>query len=75
MQRTIVIIGTLDTKETEVAFLKSFIESAGYRTVVIDAGVLGQPTFAPDVTQEEVAKAGGGNLEELITSRNQAQAM
>jgi len=75
MQRTIVIIGTLDTKGTEAAFLKSFIEAAGHHTVVIDAGVLGPPPFTPDVTREEVARAGGGNLEELITSRNQAQAM
>lgn len=74
MKRTVVIIGTLDTKGTEVAFLKSFIEAAGYRAVVIDAGVLEPPPFAPEVTREEVAGAGGGNVEELVEAK-QAHAM
>ncbi|MBW2341993.1 MAG: Tm-1-like ATP-binding domain-containing protein [Deltaproteobacteria bacterium] len=75
MQSSIVIIATLDTKGTETAFLKSYIEKAGHRALVIDAGVLGQPYFVPDMTCKKVAKAGGKNLEVLVASRNQAQAM
>jgi len=75
MQSSIVIIATLDTKGTETAFLKSYIEKAGHRALVIDAGVLGHPYFVPDVTRKKVAKAGGKNLELLVAERNQAQAM
>ena len=33
---------------------------------MINAGVLGKPVFEPDVPANEVAKAGGADLEDLI---------
>ena len=59
MVKTVALLGALDTKGVEYGFVKHYIEQAGLRTLVIDIGVLGSPPFAPDVTREEVAKAGG----------------
>lgn len=64
----IAVIGTLDTKGAEFHFLKEQIEKNGYKAVVIDCGVLGQPTFQPEITREEVARMGGSSLQELIES-------
>jgi uncharacterized protein (UPF0261 family) len=66
MSKTVGIVGTLDTKGTEFQFLKDQIEGSGLSTLVINAGVLGKPVFEPDVPANEVAKAGGADLEDLI---------
>jgi len=63
--KTIVIIGTLDTKGKEVKYVKDYIENRGHRTLVVDAGVLGEPAFEPDVSREMVAQAGGSDLAHL----------
>lgn len=34
--------------------------------IVLDAGVLGKPYFNADISREEVSKAGGSNIKELI---------
>ena len=62
MAKTVVIIGTLDTKGTEFAFIKDLIEKEGLKTLVVDFGVMGEPAFKPDIPRDEVAGAGGGNL-------------
>jgi uncharacterized protein (UPF0261 family) len=62
MKKNIVIIGTLDTKGQEFAFLKELIEKEGFQTLVVDFGVMGKPVFNPDISRDEVARAGGGNL-------------
>ena len=48
--KTIALIGTLDTKGEEFAFLRERIQNAGLRTLMIDVGVLGQPLFEPDIS-------------------------
>ena len=59
----------------EFAFLKDLIEKEGLETLVIDFGVMGEPTFAPDVTRQEVAKAGGGDLAFLASGDHKDEAM
>ena len=51
------ILGTMDTRGDEVAFLKRTIEDMGHRAVVIDLGVLGTPYEAGEINREEVARA------------------
>ena len=65
MPRTILLIGTLDTKGTEFAYVRDLIRARGHDTLVMDAGVLGDPTFTPDIGAGEVAEAGGSALGEL----------
>jgi uncharacterized protein (UPF0261 family) len=68
-KKAIAIIGTLDTKGPETAFLKSCIEAAGFSTVVMDTGILEQRDPAgpsPDVSADRIAEEGGENRAELI---------
>jgi uncharacterized protein (UPF0261 family) len=73
--KTIAVIGALDTKGAEIAFLKAEIERRGARTFVIDTGVLGEPGLAPEVSAAEVAAAGGASLEELRGAADRGRAL
>jgi uncharacterized protein (UPF0261 family) len=61
----IAVVGALDTKGAEVAFVKEQIEQRGHTALVIDVGVLGEPAFVPAIDRIEVARAGGSELAEL----------
>ncbi|MDR3497096.1 MAG: Tm-1-like ATP-binding domain-containing protein [Ancalomicrobiaceae bacterium] len=60
--KTVAIVGTLDTKGAEFAFLKAEIEQHGCSTLVFDAGVSGTPAFPPDVSAEEICAEGRESL-------------
>jgi uncharacterized protein (UPF0261 family) len=51
------------------------IEKEGLDTLVVDFGVMREPTFAPDITRQEVAKAGGGDLDTLASGEHKDEAM
>ncbi len=74
MTKVVAIIGTLDTKGAEYAFLKKAIKKAGAATLVIDTGVMG-PAFKPDIAAEEVARAGGGDLAALVAKNDRGEAV
>jgi uncharacterized protein (UPF0261 family) len=62
----IALVATLDTKGAEMDYVAGRVRAYGGEPTVIDAGILGEPTGAPpDVTREEVARAGGHDLEAL----------
>ena len=65
MAKTVCIVGTMDTKGIEFAFIKTQIESAGVSTCVINTGILGEPQLTPDISADEVAQAGGSSLQAL----------
>ena len=75
MTRTIAIIGALDTKGQDYAFLKAEIEKRGCNTLVIDTGVLGKAAFPADISREKVSAAGGTSLKELATNQDRGAAM
>lgn len=75
MSKTIAVIGALDTKGQEFAFLKGEIEKRGCETIVIDTGVLGAPFFTSDISREEVSQAGGSNLTDLVARNDRGEAM
>jgi uncharacterized protein (UPF0261 family) len=75
MPKTIAIIGTLDTKGPEVAFLRDFVQARGHHPCVIDPGVLDTPAIPADITRQEVARAGGRELADLIASGDKGRAM
>jgi uncharacterized protein (UPF0261 family) len=75
MSKNVVIVGSLDTKGTEYAFVKELIEKEGIGTLVVDFGVMGEPTLKPDVSRDEVAKAGGGDLAYLTSGDHKDEAM
>ena len=65
MAKTVCIVGTMDTKGIEFAFIKTQIESAGVSTCVINTGILGDSQLTPDISADEVAQAGGSSLQAL----------
>lgn len=75
MAKTVVIVGTLDTKGAEFAFLKERIAAHGLHVLVVDAGVRGEPRFTPDVSAAEVAEAGGARLEDLVARGDRGEAL
>ena len=72
---TIVVIGTLDTKGTEVAFVRDQVAARAHKTIVVDTGVLGTPMFVGDVPRAEVAAAAGFGLDGLIASADRGAAV
>ena len=65
MAKTVCIVGTMDTKGLEFAFIKAQIESTGTSTCVINTGILGDSQLTSDVSADEVAQAGGSSLQAL----------
>jgi uncharacterized protein (UPF0261 family) len=73
--KNILLIGTLDTKGREYAFIRDLIRARGHTPFVLDAGVLGEPTFTPDSPAHRTAEAGGGSLAELRERRDRGHAL
>jgi uncharacterized protein (UPF0261 family) len=75
MPKTIVLVGSLDTKGQEFAFVKDLLTNQGLNTLVIDFGVMGPPSIDPDIPRTEVAQAGGGDLTRLGSGKHKDEAM
>lgn len=71
----IVLLGTLDTKGEEYKFLADELKRRGISTRVVDAGSKGKPSFRPDVSREEVAKAAGFDLASATDRGTAVEAM
>ena len=70
MNSRIVILSTLDTKGEEAGYLKGLIEAQGFKTILMDTSIGGEPTIRPDISSGEVAAAGGGNIRDIRASKN-----
>jgi len=75
MSKTVLLIGTLDTKGHEYAYLIDLIRARGLDTFMLDAGVLGEPVFTPDSPAALTAEAGGASLAELREKRDRGYAI
>ncbi len=72
---TIAILGTMDTKGEEHAFVAEQIRARGHQTLVIDVGALEAPKLKPDITREEVARAAGIDLAALVAKRDRGESV
>jgi uncharacterized protein (UPF0261 family) len=72
---TVLLVGTLDTKGKEYAYLRDRIRERGVEVLLIDAGILGEPLTEPDVTRQEVAAAGGADVGALAQARDRSAAI
>ena len=70
-----VLIGTLDTKGVEYEFARNRFQQAGLKTILINAGILGQSPIQSDVTNEQVALAGSCDLQTLKTKNDRGFAV
>jgi uncharacterized protein (UPF0261 family) len=61
----VLLAGTLDTKGHEYAFVRDRIRRLGCDALVMDLGIQGDPSFTPDISAAEVARAAGETLEAL----------
>lgn len=73
--RTVVLVGTLDTKGDEYAYLRERLRLHGVDTLLIDVGTLERPRTEPDIERREVAAAGGIDLDELVRARDRGRAV
>jgi uncharacterized protein (UPF0261 family) len=71
----IALIGTLDTKGEEIAYVRGRLSALGVRSVVIDSGILGEPGLAADVTREDVAREAGYELERIQSAGSRGAAV
>ena len=72
---TVVLLGTLDTKGLEYAYLRDRVREQGVDTVLVDVGVLGEPLTRPDITREEGARAAGADVAELAAAGDRGAAI
>jgi uncharacterized protein (UPF0261 family) len=71
----ILLIGTLDTKGREYEYVRDLVRGRGHTPFVLDAGVLGEPTFTPDGAAAKTAEAGGESLASLREKRDRGHAL
>lgn len=72
--KTVLLVGTLDTKGQEFAFVRNLIEARGHQVFLMNAGIF-ESTLQADIEAEDVAKAGGGSLDELRSQQDRGQAI
>jgi uncharacterized protein (UPF0261 family) len=68
------LLGTLDTKGSEYAYLRDRLRAAGVDALVADVGVLDPPRAEPDITREQIAAEAGVDLPGLVAARDRGQA-
>jgi uncharacterized protein (UPF0261 family) len=74
-QPHIALIGTLDTKGDEIAYVRARLEGLGVQPVVIDSGILGEPGAEADVTREDVAREAGHDLARIQAAGSRGAAV
>jgi uncharacterized protein (UPF0261 family) len=71
----VLLIGTLDTKGTELAFVRDLLQQHQVSTLVADAGVLEPPPFSPDISREQVYAAAGTTLDAVRRAGDRGRAI
>ena len=73
---TVLLIGTLDTKGPEIAYVRDQLQALGLGTIVADSGILAGPLdIVPDVSRAEVARLGGKTIEGLRQAGSRGEAV
>jgi uncharacterized protein (UPF0261 family) len=72
---TVLLVGTLDTKGEEYAFLRDRLAEAGCGIVVMNAGPMGDPVYPVDYDRRAVAEAAGADLDSLVAAADRGAAV
>src|SRR4051794_29871761 len=73
---TVVLVGTLDTKEQEYRWLRGQLAEAGCDVTIVDAGTFSDAgAELADVGSRAVAEAAGTDLDALRAAGNRGAAM
>ncbi|RWI08831.1 MAG: UPF0261 family protein [Mesorhizobium sp.] len=73
--KTILVIGTYDTKNAELSFVCERIRALGGAVISMDVSVLGDPTKPTDISKHDVAAAAGRTIQDTINAGDENHAM
>lgn len=73
-EKTILLIGTYDTKDAEMRFLEERIREQGAKVLSMDVSVLGDPSAPTDISKHDVAAAAGFSIDDVIALGDENQA-
>ena len=72
---TIAVLGTLDTKGAEHAYVAECLRQRGHEPLLIDVGTGAAPTVVPHLSRAEVAKAGQIDLDALMARHDRGECV
>jgi len=76
VKELVLVIGTLDTKGPEVAYVRDKLKEFGLNPYVIDVGILGEPVgITPDFSKVELAQFGGTTIEKVQNAGSRGAAV
>ncbi|MCP5088520.1 MAG: UPF0261 family protein [Rhodobacteraceae bacterium] len=73
--KTILVIGTYDTKNDELDYMARRIRSMGGGVLTMDVSVLGDPSEPTNISKHAVAKTAGSSIRAAIDSGDENTAM
>ncbi|MFC1948033.1 Tm-1-like ATP-binding domain-containing protein [Chloroflexota bacterium] len=72
-KKTIVLFGRLDSKGKEYGYVKDKIIAGGCEVITVDTGTRGVPKFQPDITREDVARAAGKEITQVVDRSDESK--
>jgi uncharacterized protein (UPF0261 family) len=72
---SVYLLATLDTKGCEAAFLRDRLRACGATVTLVDTGALGIPACAADVSREELFRASGSELAQVVAQNDRGRAI
>lgn len=72
--KTILLIGTYDTKDPEMRFIEDTVRAQGADVLTMDVSVLGDPETPTDISKHDVAAAEGMTIDEVIALGDENKA-
>lgn len=73
--KTILVVGTYDTKDDELSYMTRCIRAQGGNVMSMDVSVLGDPSQPCDISKHDVAKAADSSIQAAIDSGDENHAM
>lgn len=75
VEKTILVIGTYDTKAAELGFIEETIRAQGGRVLAMDVSVLGDSGHPVAISKHEVAQAGNATIDALVALGQESEAI
>lgn len=73
--KTILVIGTYDTKDDELNYMSDCIRAQGGDVLSMDVSVLGDPSEPTDISKHDVAAAASKTIQDAIDAGDENKAM
>jgi uncharacterized protein (UPF0261 family) len=71
----VLVVATMDTKAVETGFVADCLRDQGLEVLILDGGIRGESPVPVAVTREEVARAGGMDLDQVRDLGHEGRAM